>query len=117
MLDRPPAFFIADHLALDFLNSIASPRGVPIEWLRDGRDLVDWLEQAHVIGPDVADGNIPGVNGLVFTNPADDCYRSLTGSTLNGTGGPFTFNASVCYGLSGPLAPPSPPSNLSATVN
>ncbi len=54
MLDRPPPFFIADHLALDFLNSIASPRGVPVEWLRDGRDLVDWLEQANVIGPDVA---------------------------------------------------------------
>src|SRR5271170_6902504 len=53
MPDRPPAFFIADHLALDFLNSIASPRGVPVEWLRDGRDLVDWLEQANVIGPDV----------------------------------------------------------------
>lgn len=54
MLDRLPAFFVADHLALDFLNSIASPRGVPVEWLRDGRDLVDWLEQANVIGPDVA---------------------------------------------------------------
>ena len=54
MLDRPPAFFVAEHLALDFLNSIASPRGVPIEWLRDGRDLVDWLEQANVVGPDVA---------------------------------------------------------------
>jgi predicted RNA-binding Zn ribbon-like protein len=54
MLDRPSAFFIADHLALDFLNSIASPRGVPIEWLQDGRDLLDWLEQANVIGPDVA---------------------------------------------------------------
>ena len=54
MLDRPPPFFIADHLALDFLNSIASPKGVPVEWLRDGRDLVDWLEQANVIGPDVA---------------------------------------------------------------
>ena len=54
MPDRPPPFFIADHLALDFLNSIASPKGVPVEWLRDGRDLVDWLEQANVIGPDVA---------------------------------------------------------------
>jgi predicted RNA-binding Zn ribbon-like protein len=54
MLDRPPAFFVADHLALDFLNSIASPKGVPVEWLRDGRDLVDWLEQANVIGPDLA---------------------------------------------------------------
>ena len=54
MPDRLSPFFIADHLALDFLNSIASPRGVPVEWLRDGRDLVDWLEQANVIGPDVA---------------------------------------------------------------
>jgi predicted RNA-binding Zn ribbon-like protein len=54
MPDRPPPFFIADHLALDFLNSIASPKGVPVEWLRDGCDLVDWLEQANVIAPDVA---------------------------------------------------------------
>jgi predicted RNA-binding Zn ribbon-like protein len=54
MLDRPPPFLVGDHLALDFLNSIASPGGVPVEWLRDGRDLVDWLEQANVIGPDVA---------------------------------------------------------------
>ena len=54
MPDRPPPFFIADHLALDFLNSIASPKGVPVEWLRDGRDLVDWLEQSHVIASDVA---------------------------------------------------------------
>ena len=54
MLDRPPPFFIADHLALDFLNSIASPEGVPVEWLRDGRDLVAWLEHANVIAPDVA---------------------------------------------------------------
>ncbi len=54
MPDRPPPFFIADHLALDFLNSIASPKGEAVEWLRDGRDLVYWLEQANVIAPDVA---------------------------------------------------------------
>jgi predicted RNA-binding Zn ribbon-like protein len=54
MLDRPPAFFVGDHLALDFLNSIASPKDVPVEWLRDGRDLIDWLEQAKVIDADVA---------------------------------------------------------------
>jgi predicted RNA-binding Zn ribbon-like protein len=54
MLDRPPPFFIADHLALDFLNSIASPKGVPIEWLQNGRELVDWLEQANAIALDVA---------------------------------------------------------------
>ena len=51
---RPPPFFVGDHLALDFLNSIASPTDVPVEWLRDGRDLVDWLEQAKAIAADVA---------------------------------------------------------------
>jgi predicted RNA-binding Zn ribbon-like protein len=45
---------VGGHLALDFLNSIASPRDVPVEWLRDGRDLVDWLEQAKVIAADLA---------------------------------------------------------------
>jgi predicted RNA-binding Zn ribbon-like protein len=54
MPDRPPPFFVGDHLALDFLNSIASPKDVPVEWLRDGRDLVDWLEQANAIEGDVA---------------------------------------------------------------
>jgi predicted RNA-binding Zn ribbon-like protein len=54
MTDRPPPFFVGDHLALDFLNSIATPRDVPVEWLRDGRDLVNWLEQANVVAADVA---------------------------------------------------------------
>jgi predicted RNA-binding Zn ribbon-like protein len=54
MSDRPPPFFVGDHPALDFLNSIASPKDVPVEWLRDGADLIDWLERAEVIGPDVA---------------------------------------------------------------
>jgi predicted RNA-binding Zn ribbon-like protein len=54
MPDRPPPFFVGDHLALDFLNTIATPTDVPVEWLRDGRDLVDWLEQANAITADVA---------------------------------------------------------------
>jgi predicted RNA-binding Zn ribbon-like protein len=49
--DRPPAFFVGDHLALDFLNTAATPRGTPVEWLRDGKDLVGWLEQARSIEP------------------------------------------------------------------
>ena len=47
--DRPPPFFIADHLALDFLNTLAKPHGPPVEWLRDGKHLLAWLEQAGVI--------------------------------------------------------------------
>jgi len=53
-----------------------------------------------IIGPDVSGGNISGVNGEVYTNPAEDCYNSLSGSTSNGTGGPFPFSASACYGNS-----------------
>ncbi|HVX10554.1 MAG TPA: ABATE domain-containing protein [Pirellulales bacterium] len=47
--DRPPPFFVADHLALDFLNTLATPQGAPIDWLRDGNDLIDWLKQAGTI--------------------------------------------------------------------
>jgi predicted RNA-binding Zn ribbon-like protein len=52
--DRPPAFFVGDHLALDFLNTIAKPHGALIEWLADGDDLVNWLEQAGSIEPTAA---------------------------------------------------------------
>jgi predicted RNA-binding Zn ribbon-like protein len=52
--DRPSPFFVGDHLALDFLNTIATPKDTPVEWLRDGRDLVNWLQQAKAISTDVA---------------------------------------------------------------
>jgi len=46
---RPPPFLIADNRALDFLNSIASPSGVEIEWLSNGSDLLDWLERTNMV--------------------------------------------------------------------
>jgi len=46
---RSAAFYIADNKALDLLNSIAAPSGTEIEWLGDGRDLLDWLEQANLV--------------------------------------------------------------------
>ena len=48
-LDKPPAFLVGDHLALDFLNSVARPQGAEIDWLGDGHELLDWLEQARAI--------------------------------------------------------------------
>ncbi|HEY7426633.1 MAG TPA: ABATE domain-containing protein [Gemmataceae bacterium] len=52
--DRPPAFFVGEHLALDFLNTTATPREARTEWLGDGKDLVDWLEQVGSIEPAAA---------------------------------------------------------------
>jgi predicted RNA-binding Zn ribbon-like protein len=51
--DRPPPFLVGGSPALDFLNSIASPVDVPVEWLSSGEDLLDWLAQAGLVAPDV----------------------------------------------------------------
>ncbi len=42
---RPEAFFVADHRALDFLNSVAAPHGETIDWLEDGPSLLVWLNK------------------------------------------------------------------------
>ncbi len=31
MIDRPSPFFVADHFALDFLNTVATPKDAPVE--------------------------------------------------------------------------------------
>ena len=46
---RPPAIFIADAAALDFLNSIATPTDTPVDWINDGQGLLAWLEQAGLV--------------------------------------------------------------------
>jgi predicted RNA-binding Zn ribbon-like protein len=44
-----PAIFIADAMGLDFLNSIATPVDVQVEWLSSGDDLLSWLKQADMV--------------------------------------------------------------------
>jgi predicted RNA-binding Zn ribbon-like protein len=51
---RPQAVFVADHLALDFINSRSTPSGVWTDWLGDGADLIAWLEQAGAIEAAIA---------------------------------------------------------------
>lgn len=46
---RPPAILVAGAPALDFLNSIASPVDLPVEWIETGEDLLDWLAQANLV--------------------------------------------------------------------
>lgn len=50
--ERPEPFFVAGSIGLDFLNSIATPVDVPVEWLASGDDLLDWLQRAHLVSGD-----------------------------------------------------------------
>jgi predicted RNA-binding Zn ribbon-like protein len=49
LVSRAPACFTGDHLALDFVNSRSTPLGVWTEWLGDGIELLNWLEEAGAI--------------------------------------------------------------------
>jgi len=46
---RPPAIFVSGSLGLDFLNTLATPVGTPIDWIDDGDGLLAWLEQARLV--------------------------------------------------------------------
>jgi predicted RNA-binding Zn ribbon-like protein len=46
------AIFVGDALGLDFLNSIATPVDTPIDWIADGKGLLNWLEQAQLVPAD-----------------------------------------------------------------
>ncbi|WP_269584990.1 CGNR zinc finger domain-containing protein [Roseibium sp. Sym1] len=52
--DLPPPILLADHTALDFLNSVGAPNGEDIEWLGTGEDLITWLETTGLISADQA---------------------------------------------------------------
>ena len=41
-----PPFFLADHLALDFLNTRAVVQGAVQDWLADDARVIAWLERA-----------------------------------------------------------------------
>ncbi|MFT4132494.1 CGNR zinc finger domain-containing protein [Labrys sp. (in: a-proteobacteria)] len=52
---RSPALFVADAEGLDFLNSVATPVDTPVDWIDNGDGLLDWLEQARLLPPDIAE--------------------------------------------------------------
>lgn len=45
---RPAPIILADHPALDLVNTRAFPGGKEVEWLADGRDLLAWLSAADL---------------------------------------------------------------------
>jgi len=46
---RPPAIFLGGAPGLDFLNSIATPVDIPVDWIEDGEGLVSWLAEAGLL--------------------------------------------------------------------
>lgn len=50
-----PALFVADSPGLDFLNSIATPVDVPVDWIADGDGLIAWLREAGLVPEDRLD--------------------------------------------------------------
>lgn len=64
MSPQVPAMFLADSTGLDFLNSIATPVDVAVDWIGDGAGLLAWLSQADLVPQDVLEefrrGAMPG---------------------------------------------------------
>jgi predicted RNA-binding Zn ribbon-like protein len=52
---RPPPILVADAHGLDFLNSIATPADVPVDWINDGDGLLHWLRHAGLVPAAVLD--------------------------------------------------------------
>ncbi len=76
------------------------------------------------IGPDITGGTLPSASligepsGMVYMNPAMNCYYNVVAGTEGGNGSPYnTFNAATCYGQSDPPPVVQAPTGLTATVN
>ena len=46
-------FFVADHRAIDFLNTLATPAAEQLDWLADGEAFLIWLRQGFTIPDEV----------------------------------------------------------------
>jgi predicted RNA-binding Zn ribbon-like protein len=53
MSQQFPAMFVADSPGLDFLNSVATPVDLPVDWIDDGEGLLAWLEQSQLVPAEV----------------------------------------------------------------
>jgi hypothetical protein len=101
-----------------YLNSCPSSEALPASFYYSSTP--SWWTSGKPwppIGPDVTGGSVGGVGGHVYTIPAQDCYLNVMGGSANGTGGPYSFNASTCYVGGGGNPPPNPPTGLAAVVN
>jgi predicted RNA-binding Zn ribbon-like protein len=92
-----PAIFISGDPALDFLNSVATPVDVPVDWLDDGEGLLAWLRQSQLVPAgalkEVRDLARPGELDKV-AEEARKLREWFRGFVAKERGGPLTRDAS-----------------------
>ena len=66
------AFFVGDHAALDFLNTIAAPRGEIIEFIPDGGAYVTWLTEAGLLDHSVVQDLLDRFGGSALDRVAGE---------------------------------------------
>ena len=93
MNQRRPAIFATDAPGLDFLNSIATPVDVPVDWISDGDGLLNWLDQARLaplqILESIRDQALPGELDKV-ADQARSLREWFRGFVLQHKGRPLT---------------------------
>lgn len=74
-------------------------------------------------GPDITSGNISGVSGHAYLNPAANCFYNVLGGVNTGASPVLAFDANNCYASSGPpqavapsFSPVSPYSGPATTI-
>ena len=99
---RPAPIILADHPALDLVNTRAFPGGKEVEWLTDGRDLLAWLWAVRLGDPIALQAAAvePGVRRLdAVAGQARDLREWLRGFVERHAGRKLARSAAAELGL------------------
>src|SRR5471032_619794 len=75
--------FIADHPALDLLNTVAVLNGAPTDFLQSDADVMAWLERAGFVPEGLSDGE-PVARLLDVARGFRELLRNLIGQRKAG---------------------------------
>lgn len=89
---------VPSGLSDGYANSVPSSETLPQSFWSTAAPSFWGSQPWPAIGPDVSGGNVPGVAGHVYLNPAANCYLTTMAGPATGTGVVLTFNANKCYG-------------------
>ncbi len=87
--ERPAPMLIGESPSLDFLNSIAAPKGVMIDWLDTEANMLDWFEQSGLCDKAELARLRDGSNAADLTKVLQDlhAFRDLFRGFINETAG------------------------------